>query len=538
MKHLVKNIGLMIVFLSLLAVNACKDNISPIYDELDFNRVFAPLNISAEIINQTTVKLSWELSVGADSYELEIIDVGENIINTATVAATDLPYVYDLPAGDAQFYARAKAISNTSGIEDSKWTTLAFRSLPENLFEGYNKIRMDALGAITLYWKPGKAVTALTFVSQTGETSFDISAAEATAGEKSITGLANDLYQVRLMNDVAVRGSQNYTMEGDVLLATGEDLAAAITAASPGSVIVLSPGEKYGIAGGMYITKSIKIKGMDEQPLLPIVYPISGNQLFIVDPTMSTSDSLVFENLHMNGLVDLVAGSTGIRGIFDQENAAMACNIAAIKFLGCTLTDWGRQIIRLRGGADQIINEVVIDDCIIRNLGKSSASYGIISAEAAETNIGYIKISNSTIDSIRSHLIRYPSGTSCNSLIIENCTVNRAPFSSGRFLMDLRDNVFIGAGVQINNCILGNTEYDELDPTASSVNGIRMDASDLLTITNTYVTDDYDDSAGYSIPTDMLIPAGTSSTGLWSDPANGDFTFKGAGIDAGDPRWK
>ncbi|MCU4177266.1 DUF5123 domain-containing protein [Carboxylicivirga sp. N1Y90] len=526
MNKIFKYIGFLAGIVALFALNACEDNISPVVEELKFDRVFTPLDLEAKISNQTTVSISWGFNKGIDSYVVEISDDSlkfDNIIHTASVAPDEIPYIYDLPAGDSQYSARVKGVSSVAS--DSKWNNLAFKSLPENLFNRHDII-MTGLNEITLSWLGGKAVTSVLFVSATDETSFDISDEELEAGVKYFSDLPNDVYEIRLMNGDKVRGFQDYTMEGDVLIDSGADLAAAIAAASSGDVIMLEAGGRYGFIGDMTIDKSLKIKGLDGE--LPAVYTTSGDRMFYIGSSLTPSDSLVFEKLHMSGYVNFDENSSKIRGVFDMESEA--CNIGAVKFLSCELNNMGRQIMRLRGGSDQTVDQFIIDDCIIHDLGSSSGSYGVFCATETNTNARIVKISNTTLDQFVCHFIRYDDATACESIIVENCTFNKVPFKSGRYLMDVR-NAVISDGVYVNNCIFGTTSYGD-DP---SISGIRAADGTTVAINNTYATTDFVNS-GYSI-VEMCMPLGVSSTSLWTDPDNGDFTFFGDAVEAGDPRW-
>ncbi|MCK7541669.1 MAG: hypothetical protein MZV63_67675 [Marinilabiliales bacterium] len=55
----------------------------------------------------------------------------------------------------------------------------------------------------------------------TSEIKYPISAGELAAGVKSLTGVPNASYEVRLMNTTFSRGSVNLVIEGDILLAPG-----------------------------------------------------------------------------------------------------------------------------------------------------------------------------------------------------------------------------------------------------------------------------------------------------------------------------
>jgi hypothetical protein len=526
MNRTFKYIRILLGLIVVLAINACEDDISPVIEELQYDRLFTPLDLEARISNQTTVSLNWKFNKGIDSYVLEISDDSlqfSNIIHTATVAPDEVPYVYELPAGNSQYSARVKGTSSETA--ESKWATLAFKSDPENVFNNYD-IVMTGLGEITVNWLPGKTVSSLLFVSADGEVEYDISAEEQAAGVKYISDLPNATYQVQILNSGKVRGFQHYVMEGDVFLPSGEDLAAAIASASPGDVIILDQGGTYPFVGELVLDKSIKIKGLDGE--LPFVYITEGVKFFEIGSGLTPADTLAFENLFISGYVNQNT-SDQVRGIFDAENDA--CNVGGLKFLGCKMYNIGRQIVRLRGGADQTIGEYVVDDCIIHDLGRASGSYGVLSAAESNTNVRVIRISNSTIDSLVCHFIRYDDAVDCESITVENCTFNKTPFASGRYLMDVR-NAVISAGIEVKNCIFGNTNYGD-DP---SISGIRPADGVTLTIANSYATTDFVNS-GYSI-VEQLNPLGVSSTDLWTDPDKVDYSFSSMEVDAGDPRWK
>ena len=61
------------------------------------------------------------------------------------------------------------------------------------------------------------------------ELTYPLSAGELAAGVKTLTGVPNARYEVRLMNTTFVKGTINLMMEGDVLLAPGATLMQPLT---------------------------------------------------------------------------------------------------------------------------------------------------------------------------------------------------------------------------------------------------------------------------------------------------------------------
>lgn len=542
MKRIIKNTGLILGILILMSLNSCTKTIDPVVSELTFTRAFTPVDFSAQISNITTVTLRWVAVTNVDHYVIEIYQGNDfttsNLITTANVDASAVSFVYVLPAGDTQFTARINAVSSLEGVSESKWISVGFKSLPENLFLGYVS-ELSGFQTCTVRWKPGSTATALSFDNGT-KTSYPISAAEATAGVKVVTGVAKGKYQISLMNTTFVRGTTNVVIEGDVLLAPGGDLVAAINAAAPGNVIILPAGEVFKFAINSVINKSIKIRAISKQNM-PTLCASSGASLtspmFLIDPALTAADSIVFQNVSITGYINNNLPEGLITGVYDQ-GTSNACNIGLLKFNGCELKHFSRHLIRLRGTATQIINRIEVNDCVLTDYGSNSTSYGIISSNTAAGTIKNIKFSNSTIYSFLSYLVLYTNGTSCNSVILDKCTLNQitnTAASTSRYIMDLNATVFTGGGVTISNCIFGST-------AAAHTNGIRTTGT--LQFTNTYCTSDYDDSFNpLSTVRSLMIAYAGASTTLWTSPvANADFHFLDAGFagknSSGDPRWK
>jgi hypothetical protein len=534
MKNRLKNIVLIIGVVTLLGFNACKKSIDPVIEDLSFNRAFTPVGLKSEITNITNLKLSWTAAKNIDHYVVEIYFGTEaleaNLLHSEDVTSTT--FLYSLPSGDTDFSARIKCVSSVEGVTESKWSSITFKTPAENLFTGF-KVTMTGLNAITVKWTPGKAVTKLLFINNTVETPYDVSPAEATAGSKDLTGVTNGYNEIRIMNSTFVRGAQHYLLEGDVLLESGTDLVAAITAASPGQVIVLRNGGSFGFVGNYTVAKSIKIKGIHTDDL-PVIYNIttaSVYHMFTIGSGLTSADSMVFENLNISGFNDNNSAAVRLRGMFDQQ--LIACNIGAIKFNNCVVRNFDRHAIRLRGDFAQVVNSIEINNCIMFDYAFGS-NYGVINSSAALGTINNIKITNSTIYYIRGSVVNYQNGTSCNGITITNCTFNQLAqdAATGRYLVDMNATVSSG-NITISNCLFGST--GTLSP------GIRPNTM-TLSMSGCYYTSDFvDDGVTYTIKPKMTAYSG-ASTGLWTNPVSGTFTFLDPNFigksSAGDPRWR
>lgn len=536
MKKIFINITLTLGLFAMLSLNACKEMIDPVVDELDFDRAFTPVGLTAQISKVTTVTLTWDVVKNTDHYVVEIYE-GTSIVAASLVFTTDIAgdlttYEYGLPAGDTKFSARLKAVSSKEGVEDSKWISVEFTSDPENLFTGYES-EMTGLGSCTVRWKPGAAATALVFDNGT-VTSYPLTTGEITAGRKDLTGIANGTFEIRLMNSTFIRGRTSIFLEGDVFLSTGGDLAAAIGSVPAGGVILLANGESFSFTGPVTLTKSVKIRGVlsTNLPTMFVVLNASTYQMFDIDAALTLSDSLVFQNVTLSGFQDDNSANTRLRGMFDQ-GTSLSCNLGLLKFDNCIARNFDRHLVRLRGTATQVINNVEINDCILYDYAFGS-NYGVINSSNSAGIIYNIKITNSTICYTRGAIIQYTSGTACDGITITDCTFNQLAMdaSSGRYLIDMNNTTGTGA-ITINNCIFGST--------SAIANGIRPNTM-TLSFTGSYYTSDFNDGTTFPIKSYMTAYTG-ASTALWVDPEIAkDFNFLDAGFigrsSSGDPRWR
>jgi hypothetical protein len=89
MKKIITNITLLLGVMSLLVFNSCEEKITPVVDELNFNRAFSPVGLTAQISNVTTVTLSWSAVKNTDHYVLEIYE-GTDFVAGALIFTTEI----------------------------------------------------------------------------------------------------------------------------------------------------------------------------------------------------------------------------------------------------------------------------------------------------------------------------------------------------------------------------------------------------------------------------------------------------------------
>src|SRR5450759_3449019 len=90
--------------------------------------------------------------------------------------------------------------------------------------------------------------------------------------------------------------------------------------------------------------------------------------MFLIDPSLTSADSIVFQNVSITGYINNNLAEGLITGVYDQ-GTSNACNIGLLKFTGCELKHFSRHLIRLRGTATQIIDRFEVNDCILSDYG-------------------------------------------------------------------------------------------------------------------------------------------------------------------------
>lgn len=262
-----------------LTHTSCSDDRMKELTELTTDRFFSPTGVSAQIVNQTGVRLSWKKSTGATSYTMELFANGElNFDGTPVkriegITSEQIPYTIVGLDGATNYSIRIKAVG--SAVADSKWSTITFKTNDEQIMK---TVPADAIQAtaVRLNWTAGEAAT--TIMINPGNVIHQVTTQEIAAGEATIRGLASETaYTATLLKGAKVRGSATFTTLIDlgdaVVVKPTDDLAAVISRAKAGDVLALMPGT-YTLVADVTIDKAISIKGAKpaERPMLKSAY--------------------------------------------------------------------------------------------------------------------------------------------------------------------------------------------------------------------------------------------------------------------------
>lgn len=216
-----------------------------------------------------------------------------------------------------------------------------------------------------------------------------------------------------------------------------------------------------------------------------------------------------------------------------NTTSAFSCNVGNVSLINCTIKSFGNAVVRLQTGAAPwgIINKVLVSNCVINDIGNSSgyALFHAANGGANGNNIANFEMRNSTCYNFTKGVLLNTMSNS-ESVFVESCTFNDM-MPAGYYFMDF--NTYTVAALNINNCIFGKTK------DAALARGIRASTGTNVVTNNCYNTSDFF-TVSYNIP--GLIPYSGLSTGLFSNPGNGDFTIIDSKFDGknttGDPRWR
>jgi hypothetical protein len=534
MNILLKKIAYIICLFAAFFSSSCND----IYDEvtsLKTDRLFSPVNFNIAL-NKTQVTFTWAAADSAVSYTLQ---VSKDSLNYSTpvldTTITKLSYVQEF-AGATQFYARIRSNSSNNTKASTFNNKLSFKTPAENLFSSYSTI-MTGMNQVTANWTPGANVNhlVLTASDKTMQT-VQLTANDIAAGSKTITSLSNSTYKVQIYNSDIVRGEVPIVVEGDVYLPAGGNLLAAITAASPGQVIILEPGALYLMGSATYkLSKDIKIRGLlpTNLPILAMTGSASTTMSMLGFVDSSVINSVAFENIDFSGYCDNNSAAVKIGYLFNNN---VLTTVSSLYFKNCKLRNFGNTPMRLQGNKNQVIDILSFNNCTIYDIGFAS-TYAIVNTNSND-HVNNINFNNCTVYNFKGPIVLQTGAYTIGSVNVTNCVFNQTTQDAGnRFEFDL-NGLTVTNGIKIKDSVFGSSGI--------STSGIRT--SGTKTITGCYYTSDYKDEflVGTTPPTsytfkDKMTSYSGASTDLWNAPTTGDFTlkdsaFKGKGV-AGDLRW-
>lgn len=507
----------------------CLMTLLPACDKDDFEepvRLFRP--VVKELVSEGNwIEANWQPIKGAESYSIAISkDTFKTTLNILLVD-TNMHLFENLEWEKSyQFQVRANAKDT---MYNSKWSVLGGIKTPKfpTILNtpGINDVTDEA---VKVSWTTGgAAVTAIKILLYSDSSvvkNVTLTNDDVTNGSKIIPALAsNTQYIIFLYSGTTVRGWANFTTKqpfaGTIVdlrnITAPSTLRDTIPDIPSGSIVLLQRGMTYLIDQQVNLGKTVTILSGDDLAIsAQATIAFTSNFNF---EGGSMVDSLVFRNVIIKG------GASNSYSNHYLINATNVANIGKINLENCRV-EMLRGIFRLRNGST--IGSITVSDCIIDSI----SGYSVIALENA-TTVQNIAIRRSTIYKAEKIVASAAGG---NSVIIEDCTINEAP-NGGNYVIDFA-STNVTAGIIMRNCIIGIGKSNAGNTTGR---GIRVGAATSIDASNNYSTSDYTVASN---PIPNLTPYGKKSTELWTDPVNGDFTFKDNSFpgksNSGDPRWR
>lgn len=228
------------LFAGAVSLHGCSDP-DGIIEDIAYDREFSPLNFTYTLTNNVNVAFSWTVMTGISDYTLTLsytdgdggvydeVDLIAPLGSDGTTAKT-MEYDFKELPGNRAWKAELVAVSQRSGVADSKPAVCIFATGVENLFLNDGKVPDEDITATTamLRWVAGSNVTDLSVTPDVGK--IELTAAQIAAGEYELTGLTTGTaYTVELLRDEAVRGTVTFVASDKIDVDVTDKTAASIT---------------------------------------------------------------------------------------------------------------------------------------------------------------------------------------------------------------------------------------------------------------------------------------------------------------------
>lgn len=458
---------------------------------------------------------------------------------------TSSPVVLSGLDGDSKYYMRVKAMSSTTN--ESKWVYYkdgsSFKTKAEQIF---NNVEATDLfeDHVNLSWTPGAEVTHITYANANDEENIqtiNLTDEEKAAGKYTLAGLQpTSTYTITIYKNDVKRGqlqittpaampaaNYKYSLSSDVTVisqtlideiaeqakaAAGNETNYSATIGIPAGAKVALYGTNDSDGGKTNVTipdgMSVTFFGLagGETPTITLDknFDIAGSHAFIK-----------FQNVKLeeNGA-----------GYF--INQSKACTVSEFTLEDCEVSNVKTSFFRLQNADEaKSIGKLTLKNSIFTNL---CAGYGFIHVDAGN-GVGHldnVEIDGCTFNSIcvTGKVFIYSKKTDMQDITIKNSTFYNCN-GNGQYFVDFNVDTFGPSTFTIENCIFGKS--------ADEATNKNIRSKTPATVANSFRTTDFFKVIKGVNDTEF------SSTQLFKDPANGDFTIKAGTLKekAGDPRW-
>lgn len=480
-----------------------------------------------------------EVSTDSLTDEMEMGASPNSIVYGDDQSITSSPDTIRGLLGETKYFIRIKACSATT--PDSKWVYFdngdggtSFTTLAEQIFNTPTAADMSD-EYINLTWTPGAEVTHITVTTPDGTPVMDdiILSDEAIAnGEYKVENLTQlTTYVFTIYNGEKKRGQLELTTAASMPDADYQTTVPATATVLSQEIIdqaseeaLAKPGidpTNYSVTIGIPAGMTLDVHGTDEDTgddtsitipdgMSVTFFGLAGGEA----PTLNATKSIDIGGTHAYIRFNNVSFTDG--GCQYLINQSKAATVAELTFEGCRLTDFERSFVRLQGADNaKTIQNLNVNNCVVNNVAQG---YSMFLWKDNNGVVNNLNVTNSTFDVFTRSFAEITGNDTGTTINVSDCTFYGGP-DSGRYIVDANGST--GVSVSITRCIFANAEGK----------GIRNATSN---ITEVYFTSDFSFSGNSFDPTVQLSE---SSTDVFADPANHDFTIQVRNVEVGDPRW-
>ena len=457
---------------------------------------------------------------------------------------TSSPVVLSGLDGDSKYYMRVKAMSSTSN--ESKWVYYkdgsSFKTKAEQIF---NNVEATDLfeDHVNLSWTPGADVTHITYANTNDAENIqtiNLTDEEKAAGKYTLGGLnPTSTYTITIYKNDVKRGQLQVTTPAAMPAANFKySLASDVTVISQDLIDEIA--EKAKAAAGNETNYSATI-GIPASAKVAL-YGINDSDGGKTNVTIPDGMSVTFFGLaggdaptiNLDKNFDIAGSHAFIKfqNVKLEENGAgyfinqsKACTVSEFTLENCEVSNLKTSFFRLQGSDAKSIGKLTLKNSIFTKL---CAGYGFIHVDAGSGagHVDNVEIDGCTFNSIcvTGKVFIFSKKTDMQDITIKNSTFYNCN-GNGQYFVDFNTDTFGPSTFTIENCIFGKS--------ADEATNKNIRSKTPATVANSFRTTDFFKVIKGVNDTEF------SSTQLFKDPANGDFTIKAGTLKekAGDPRW-
>lgn len=444
---------------------------------------------------------------------------------------TSSPVVLSGLDGDSKYYMRVKAMSSTSN--ESKWVYYkdgsSFKTKAEQIF---NNVEATDLfeDHVNLSWTPGADVTHITYANTNDAENIqtiNLTDEEKAAGKYTLGGLnPTSTYTITIYKNDVKRGQLQVTTPAAMPAANFKySLASDVTVISQDLIDEIA--EKAKAAAGNETNYSATI-GIPAGAKVAL-YGINDSDGGKTNVTIPDGMSVTFFGLaggdaptiNLDKNFDIAGSHAFIKfqNVKLEENGAgyfinqsKACTVSEFTLENCEVSNLKTSFFRLQGSDAKSIGKLTLKNSIFTKL---CAGYGFIHVDAGSGagHVDNVEIDGCTFNSIcvTGKVFIFSKKTDMQDITIKNSTFYNCN-GSGQYFVDFNADTFGPNTFTIENCIFGKS--------ADEATNKNIRSKTPATVANSFRTTDFFKVIKGVNDTEF------SSTQLFKDPANGDFTIK------------